>query len=831
MLRYRLDELGWYQFEQLCQSLLQKDYGVAVEAWGGSKDLGRDAYCESSLPFPAKHELTDGPFVFQAKFVENANAPGAKPSGRIKYAVEAELQKIQDRVESGEWPRTPNVYCILTNVTPNATLREEMQELVGEVLPNAEFCFLGGKDISAMLDNAANVRCAYPQILSVADLETLISDVYNKAIIEKSSLAIQEAQDLAPNFVQTEPFNESLIRLERYHFLMLAGPPEMGKTAIARIIGLNKVGQGWQCFECASPDEFFNVYNAEVPQLYIADDAFGSTEYSPDKAEKWAESLSKVLRAVNKDHWMIFTSRTAPLHEALRKLHLQGHAERFPNPSKIEVDAARLNPYEKARILYWHAKTAHLDEIYRQLLVHHYDDIIYNNHFTPFRIYQLVKFRLRNIVQDCGYDGRAPEYKPGNFISRLLVPRQSRDHAIHEAIRRELEEPTRPMKLSFDNLSVQHKSFLIGLLDVKQMPTPEDTYESYRRHNTGDKSISAESVSKDLLGHFLRESDRSSTKKSIQWVHPTWRDLVIQTLHDNEYYRQPFLRSATLDGVLLALSTAGGKDGERIVPLLVDPADWASLEGAATSLIKSGQLDAIQALLTSLDTLARSLRIDGPAGQVHKESFQAVLTSILLECTKRWNAGSDPIPILSLQTYAKLSVLIDPIPPVPSLKLSWIHYWDSAKMALTNRVTTENGLGAVMSWFEYVQLVESTEPRFLTQSKFPEEYVAIVGHFLEIELDLDFERTSLIYESQYTKEIDRCNQLSDVFWKISNRFPALSEQALTLAKAAEDQSSTLESVKELKFFEREYDDDEILSRSRDEAFDIGEMFEQLLYTD
>ncbi len=41
-MRYRLDELGWHQFENLCQSLLKAKFADAIESWGGSLDIGRD---------------------------------------------------------------------------------------------------------------------------------------------------------------------------------------------------------------------------------------------------------------------------------------------------------------------------------------------------------------------------------------------------------------------------------------------------------------------------------------------------------------------------------------------------------------------------------------------------------------------------------------------------------------------------------------------------------------------------------------------------------------------------------------------------------------------
>jgi hypothetical protein len=81
MLEYRLDDLHWTDFEQLCQALLKARLGIGVEAWGGSGDWGNDAYCQASLCYPGS-EVQEGPFQFQAKFVQGANAAGANQGRR-----------------------------------------------------------------------------------------------------------------------------------------------------------------------------------------------------------------------------------------------------------------------------------------------------------------------------------------------------------------------------------------------------------------------------------------------------------------------------------------------------------------------------------------------------------------------------------------------------------------------------------------------------------------------------------------------------------------------------------------------------------------------------
>lgn len=57
-------------------------------------------------------------------------------------------------------------------------------------------------------------------------------------------------------------------------------------------------------------------------------------------------------------------------------------------------------------------------------------------------------------------------------------------------------------------------------------------------------------------------------------MHPSWRDLVIDELAADQSARAAFLARCGPDGLLLALSSAGGTAGERALPLLHTDADW-----------------------------------------------------------------------------------------------------------------------------------------------------------------------------------------------------------------------------------------------------------------
>jgi hypothetical protein len=99
MIRYDLDKLGWYEFEELIQTLLKASLGPGIEAWGGRRDNGRDAYYSGPLKYPSGTQ-EEGPFLFQCKFVEGANAAGANPQPLVLKAVRAECNEIRER----DWP-------------------------------------------------------------------------------------------------------------------------------------------------------------------------------------------------------------------------------------------------------------------------------------------------------------------------------------------------------------------------------------------------------------------------------------------------------------------------------------------------------------------------------------------------------------------------------------------------------------------------------------------------------------------------------------------------------------------------------------------------------
>lgn len=286
MLRYALDNLGWYEFEGMIQSLLKARLGLGVEAWGGSGDEGKDAYYDGDLAYPTTPK-TAGTFLFQCKFIEGANAAGSNSSPGLVNAVNRECGRIQERLASRVWKRNPSHYALLTNARIDPSHRDKIASKISAVLPGTAIHIHDGNDICAWLDLSPDLVRSFPQILGLRALEELLRQWVNADIVARSQDALEQAANLSHVFVPTHAYNEALRVLNKHFFVVLEGPPEMGKTAIGRMIALTQVSRGWEALECRRPEDVLREHKADRRQVFVADDFFGRTEYEPSRVSRW----------------------------------------------------------------------------------------------------------------------------------------------------------------------------------------------------------------------------------------------------------------------------------------------------------------------------------------------------------------------------------------------------------------------------------------------------------------------------------------------------------------------------------------------------------------
>lgn len=739
MSRYRLDDLGCFQFEELIQALLKVLWGLAIESWGTQGDYGRDAFYSGDLRFPDGAQECKGPFLFQVKFVEHANAAGARPDAPLLAAVRKERLRIearravtasgtgqQQRIRSSLAGKTfwSNLqhYVVLTNAPLSPEVKLTVESIIRKSLPKCRVYSFGANDICDFLDNHPTLRRAFPQLLSLRDLDELIGSVLDRESINRSKAAIDQARETCRVFVPTSAFARAWDVLREHNFAVLEGPPEMGKTAIAKMIALTQASLGWESIVCNSPTDVFQRLSGDKKQIFVADDAFGRTEYDPGRGKRWEQSLDLVLRSLDAKHWLIWTSRKHILERALRAMDLEAQAKTFPSPGAVMVDASSHDLREKALILFRHARERKLVESAKAIVRGTASLLVDSEDFTPERIRRFV-------------DEDLPEIR---LSSTGSIKRNSKAFAsLCQRITRAIRNPTERMRKTFTALPEAHKWFLISLLEAGAGSDPNDVsdlfdsdtdsvrdsvFALYEAHCPRDERRPATEVFDELRESFV------SGEAQIDWMHPSYRDLVIDELRADSGLQHGFLSSMGLSGIKLAISDTGGKEGERRFPLMNLQDSWEILETRCIWLARNGRMSECVELMTVLESSLRAMR-DNALGI----RMNAILTNVCEEARHRWNASREPLSPADLDAYVSASIHLRPLPPMPILDPSWAEAERAFRKELKQepKSVLRHPLRTRL-WLRMVRVILRAEPRLLRQIGFPSRNASDITRLAEL---------------------------------------------------------------------------------------------------
>jgi hypothetical protein len=155
----------------------------------------------------------------------------------------------------------------------------------------------------------------------------------------------------------------------------------------------------------------------------------------------------------------------------------------------------------------------------------------------------------------------------------------------------------------------------------------------------------------------------------VAWVHPTWRDLVIERLAADAELRRHFLGRCGPHGVVLALSTAGGAAGGRALPLVVGDEDWDALGDRIYALIPELDHRELAAVLRALRAALVAARRDG--NRKAGGEARALARMALERSAATWASAGTPVLLDCVDAWLSLSAQLDP-PVWPSfLDATW----------------------------------------------------------------------------------------------------------------------------------------------------------------
>jgi hypothetical protein len=317
------------------------------------------------------------------------------------------------------------------------------------------------------------------------------------------------------------------------------------------------------------------------------------------------------------------------------------------------------------------------------------------------------------------------------------------------------------------------------------------------------------------------------SSRKIQWIHPSYRDLVVEQLSSDATLRARFLHSMDLEGLKLAVSQAGGKSGDRRLPLLVTDKDWDIL--AARTLELLNKLTVPQSI--SLLTVLRSATVDLKGSD--RTQLVGVLESCCREIRKKLDITAHPIRESHLRELFDATILIDPLPVMPKLGPTW----KSATAAMRTTITKSNtGSYAVDAevlheWAKLAQLLSQNEPRFMRQVNFPDAFTGDMSQLLviaqrEAKIEEDFEDSE-----RCLAEANRVSTLEEALKILGSLLPRSADKILelrSLLSSLEDQLR--QQYRDLQPESDEgYDEDEDQDEESSSAqpFDLDALFADL----
>ena len=367
------------------------------------------------------------------------------------------------------------------------------------------------------------------------------------------------------------------------------------------------------------------------------------------------------MRAVNAKHWLICTSRKHILERALKSMDLQGHAHRFPNPAAVLVDAGQLSLKEKSLILYRHARAAGLEEKLRKLIRCNAISIVYDPNFTPERIRRFIHENL-------------PELD--------LANRNHSEEVIHHQIREANRNPTERMRKTFSSLSAAHKWLLITLLEAGTRLSRPALLALYAGRCPVECRRAGGEVLDELREAFIKGD------AEVDWMHPSYRDLVIDELARASGLQQSFLSSTGLGGIKLAISDTGGACGDRRLPLMNSPESWDVLRLRSEHVAESGTTSQIAELINTLDSAGKAAEDANTCAR-----FREILSVVCLRACRRWNGSGEALEPNVLSTYVAATTGLKPLPPIPDIWPSWIYAEGALRAARTGSDVRREAVG------------------------------------------------------------------------------------------------------------------------------------------
>lgn len=517
--KYNLEQLGWFNFEQLVRTLLREIVGNGLSTFSGSVDQGRDAtFSGEATSFPSKSDRWSGEWIFQIKHRTYSTRGADVVRTELKRTLPAEITRIQSKYRH----KCQN-YVAITNCPLTAQDKDEFHSQIRLTNKGIEqIAVLGEADVQELLDCQQKVVSAFPQILGISQLRELVEWGLHRRSLEY----LLAAQAEIATFVATSPYLNAIELLHKQHFCVLSGPPKMGKTCTAYALAASFSALSYEVYDLRNQKDFYDAYRDDAKQLFICDDVFGDISMHASQRDDWTRGFLRLMGSLGRGHKLVWTAREYILKEALESSRLKEERPAVVTTDMVTVAVDHLSRLEKAMILYNHARAADLPLKIRDYLRGKACIAITDHpNYSPESIRQLCTGRLVSFSIAGSGDMYAIEPQVHAFLS---APGDAWKSAYLAASRGE--------RLLCTEVMAAGGSILLPQLKKRYEHAISSETEDYRPFH--------ESLASSQ-GTFLR-SQSGYFGDIVKFYHPSMRDLLSELIETDKVTRVSYLKQLAL---------------------------------------------------------------------------------------------------------------------------------------------------------------------------------------------------------------------------------------------------------------------------------------------
>ena len=363
---FALHELGWSDFQSLCNTICREVLGQTVVDYLDHNDGGRDG-AFIGVWEQRGGETFSGEFVIPAKHTR-------KPDATLGPADLAdELEKAERLAGSGRC----DVYLLMTNARITGQTEEKLQTALRSRGIHQSLV-LGSTWINATIAENPRLRMLVPRLYGLGDLTQILDE---RAYQQARAVLDSMRTDLA-KLVRTTTYERAARALDDHGFVLLTGAPATGKTTIAGQLALAAADVfGTHVVMLEDAAQLAERWNPDEKQLFWLDDAFGATQFTPSLALSWQRIIPKVKSAIGTGSKFVLTTRDYIRSHASRSLK----AGDFPpfDLAEVVVDVTDLTRRERRQILYNHLKHGQQPRTFLRRLKPHLETVAHHEGFTP----------------------------------------------------------------------------------------------------------------------------------------------------------------------------------------------------------------------------------------------------------------------------------------------------------------------------------------------------------------------------------------------------------------------------------------------------------------